>query len=188
LETSISGFSRLYQFRFFEGDSLQIINSKNDVGLSALGWNKENTIKRMSEITRERFVEFREEKLAKNYAQSIYIFMRLLGTGVPYQCWENENRYLIYFPRHHLTLEGTKSKYDFEFKENENAKLYYFCANIENYTAEREIVKGYDLIDLDAISIYFIWQDFYDGLKKLDRILITLKFLSYEKVKKNIYS
>lgn len=28
----------------------------------------------------------------------------------------------------------------------------------------------------------------YDGLKKLDRNLITLKFLSYEKVKKNIYS
>jgi len=27
----------------------------------------------------------------------------------------------------------------------------------------------------------------YDGLKKLDRNLITLKFLSYEKVKKNIY-
>jgi len=27
-----------------------------------------------------------------------------------------------------------------------------------------------------------------DGLKKLDRNLITLKFLSHEKVKKNIYS
>jgi hypothetical protein len=31
-------------------------------------------------------------------------------------------------------------------------------------------------------------EKLYDGLKKLDRILITLKFLSYEKVKKNIYS
>ena len=39
-----------------------------------------------------------------------------------------------------------------------------------------------------SIKTDYVIGKVYDGLKKLDRILITLKFLSYEKVKKNIYS
>lgn len=169
LETSNSGISRLYHFDFFDRDSLQVINSKNDAGLTAHGYEKENLIKRMSEITIEKSVEFSREKLAKNYAQSTYIFMRLLGRGVSYQCWENDNGFLIHFPKVHFTLEGTKNKYDFEFKDNENSKLFYFCANIEDYHAQEKVEKGnYNQITKDAISLYFIWQEFIPDMWGLD--------------------
>ena len=169
LETSNSGISRLYQFDFFERNSLQVINSKNDAGLATNGFEKEKLIGRMSEITIEKSVDFIIEKLAKNYAQSTYIFMRLLGKGASCQCWENDNGYLIHFPKANFTMEGTKDKYDFEFKDDENSKLYYFCANIEDYYAQEKIEKGnYKQITKDAISIYFIWQEFIPDMWGLD--------------------
>ena len=159
--------SILYDFHWHVSDIMIVTIVKNDKGLIDLGIPRISISNSFSEISELEFLAIRKEA-ARGFARWIEIFVKIVSNNGSYLCFENIDSYIIHFPNEKLTFEGTKSIYNFDFKDDENFKVYRLRitdddSNIQN-TIER---KSFKESRMDPISIQFIWAEFLPDINDI---------------------